>query len=433
MNSLVDTIARGDHIPLKDFCICMLYSGDHRKHVVIRRQISTLLEAGYSLAIIDQSCHDQAQHHLTYRRISYCPFELRLLSKWIWKFLRPIFPRNMSEAYWTMVGIVRMFVDALWHGMLALKFQSDVLHAHDLGTMIGAVFVGKLKGRSVIYDAHEIASQQGDPKSIQNRILRCLEKYLIPNAEYILVPNQSRSEFYQERYSLKNKPTVILNCPPRSNMAPAKKLMEELDMSDSKRLVLYHGSLIPGRALEELMRSAHYFDEGIQMVVIGEQNAYSRSVLEKLCIGEGLRDRIRFLPYIEPDSIMAYVTCADLGVVIYKNINLNNYLCAPLKVYEYFMANVPVVVCDFPEMRDLLKEYPVGLTFNPEEPLSIARAINKFFRTEKMRKKEITHFISLARDRFSWENESIQLLGVYRTLGETMSQNNHPEGIKQFS
>jgi glycosyltransferase involved in cell wall biosynthesis len=168
--------------------------------------------------------------------------------------------------------------------------------------------------------------------------------------------------------------------------------------------------------LEELILSAHQFDDNVVLVVIGDQNAYYRDVLLPLWLSEGLQGRVFFLPYMEHDIIMPYIASADLGVVIYKNINRNNYLCAPTKLYEYFMANVPVVVCDFPEMRTMLDEYPVGLTFNPDDPASIAGAINAFFVTEQKRQAQINHYLTLARERFNWENEEEIFLGVFRSL-----------------
>jgi glycosyltransferase involved in cell wall biosynthesis len=107
---------------------------------------------------------------------------------------------------------------------------------------------------------------------------------------------------------------------------------------------------------------------------------------------------------------MPYVASADLGVVIYKNVSLNNYLCAPTKLYEYIMARVPVVACDFPVMRELLDEYPIGFVFDSDDPVSIADAVNRFFRTDSAQRDEMARTLGHARQRFNWEHESQELL-----------------------
>jgi glycosyltransferase involved in cell wall biosynthesis len=194
------------------------------------------------------------------------------------------------------------------------------------------------------------------------------------------------------------------------------RLRERLQLPPSSRIVLYHGALVPGRALEELIVAARGFRESVVLVIVGQQIPFYHDVLEPLWWSEGLQRKVFFLPHVSFDNVMGYVASADLGVVIYRNINLNNYYCAPTKVYEYMMADVPFVACNFPEMQRLLEDYKVGLTFDPDDPSSIAGAVNTFFELDGRQRAEMQRDLRRARERFNWETESQKLVRLLQSL-----------------
>ncbi len=396
----------------------MLYMGDHTFHSIISRQIDTLVEAGYSITVLDGSNANTPPIPAGYTKLVIPPVRLGLFRTGVWKFARPLLRGRLAELYWTALVCAELALTSVRYAAVAFRCDSHVYQAHDLWALLSAVFAGKLRRRPIVYDAHELASEQGDTSSLYNSFLRLLERCLIPQSDRLIMPNTSRAQLYKQKYPLKSDPLVVFNCTPRLELAKTSLLRETLRLPSSTRIVLYHGAFMPGRALEELIRSAHYFEEGTVLVLIGEQNEYFHQVLQPLWQSENLDDNVFFLPWIPQKELMLYVASSDLGVVIYRNINLNNYLCAPTKLYEYIMAGVPVVASDFPELQHLFTEYPIGLMFNPDDPQSIAGAINDFFRTESERRVQIEHYLGLARLRFNWELESQKLTSLFQSLSQ---------------
>lgn len=396
--------------------ICMLVSEDHTRHPIIRRQVGVLLKSAYSLTVLDQLSAANVQYPTGYKRVIIRPLRLGFIGKGVWRLLRRLPIVDLGEAWWTVIWALQMIMTAVRYAKLAFDEKADVYQAHDLDTLLGAIAAGRLRQRPVVYDAHELMSEQGNPSSLRNRFLRLLEKILVPRVDYLIVPNASRAKVYTDRYSPKNPPVVILNCPPTITVERSNKLRARLGLGDSTQVALYHGTLMAGRGLEELLLSAPNFDEGIVLVVIGEQNKFYHTVLQPLWERERLAERVIFVPHIPPDEIMEYVASVDLGIVIYKNTNLNNYLCAPTKLYEYFMAQIPVAVCDFPEMRTLLEEYAVGSHFCPDDPKSIAKVVNAFFGTQPGERLRLTQELQRARERFNWELEGKKLLNIFALL-----------------
>lgn len=395
--------------------ICVLTAEGHAGHPIIRRQIPTLVEAGHAVSVLDPSNQELDDEGIEYEHVQVRMVNLYLIGKVVWFLLRRAGAGSLDEAWWTIVYFLQMILTALAYVGTAFRGEWDYYQVHDFDTLLAGLILGKLRRRPVIYDAHELRSEQGDPASMANRVIRALEKRLIPHVDQLIVPNEARARVYASRCNLRKQPTVVLNCPPSTRISQTNLIRERLDLPMTTRVVLYHGTLMPGRALEELIQSARDFDDGIALVIIGGQNDFFGSTLKPLWQREELADRVFFLPYVPPSEIARYVASADLGAVIYKNINLNNYLCAPTKLYEYFMAGVPVVACNFPEMVALLKEYPVGETFDPDVPASISAAVNRFLASYDERRLEIQRCLEAARKRFNWETEGQRLLEAFGT------------------
>jgi len=396
--------------------LCMLYSQDHTKHPIISRQIVTFLSTGHTIIVLDSPGGKNDQPIAGYVRVTVRTFELRLCRTWIWKFVRPFALGRLNEIYWTTLVCSERLLTAMRYAKAAYGCKADIYQAHDLWALIPALMAGKFHKRSVLYDAHEMASDQGDPSSLYNCVLRWMERCLLPQVDHVILPNRSRAEVYMARHHLKSEPLVVLNCPPMMQVERTNLLRQKLNLSPSTKIVLYHGALMPGRALEELLRSAYYLEQGIVLVIIGEQNIYYEQILRPLWNSERLQGKVFFLPYIPQPDVFNYVASADLGVVIYENINRNNFLCAPTKLYEYIMLNVPVIACDFPEISEFLKQYPVGFTFNPTDSLSIATAINRFFAIEKEQRSKINFHLKSARRLFNWDSESQKLLNLVNAI-----------------
>ena len=77
------------------------------------------------------------------------------------------------------------------------------------------------------------------------------------------------------------------------------------------------------------------------------------------------------------------------------------------------MVGLPIVASAFPEIREVLDQLPVGRAFDPEDPSSIAAAVNAFFRTRAQNKQAIEAGLNRARQQFTWEQESRKLLKVF--------------------
>jgi glycosyltransferase involved in cell wall biosynthesis len=390
--------------------ICVLANQDHTTHPIIRRQLKTLQAAGYHVTVVDQG-DTSAPREPFVRRVR--PVSIAATAKFVWRVLRRVDEQRLGEPWWTLVYFLQVLLTATRYWAVAVRQRSDFYQAHDLETLLPALAAARVRRRPVIYDAHELTSEQGDPRSMRKAVERWIERRLVPRVDYVIAPNAARSRIYARRCELRNPPVVIRNCPPSTEVPRSDLLRQQLGLSADVRIVVYHGSLMQGRALDHLVAATREFDTNISLVLIGAESPFFQTVLVPLVESMPEPRRVHFIPFVEPDRVLDYVASADLGVVIYQNVNLNNYLCAPTKLYEYLMVGLPVVTSNFPEMLELFEQFPVGLPFNPDDPSSIAAAINLFFRTREQNSLEMESALRRARQQFTWEQESRKLLDIF--------------------
>src|ERR687888_2370985 len=140
--------------------ICMLFGQDHTTHPIIRRQLGTLSEAGCALTVVDGGDAVAGVAGITYTSVHVRPISLRLLAKTVWRVLRRVSSPSLGEAWWTLIHFLQVFLTAIPYAVLAIRSDADHYQAHDLYSLLPALVAGKLRGRRVIYDAHELVSEQ---------------------------------------------------------------------------------------------------------------------------------------------------------------------------------------------------------------------------------------------------------------------------------
>lgn len=78
---------------------------------------------------------------------------------------------------------------------------------------------------------------------------------------------------------------------------------------------------------------------------------------------------------------------AFCGCVFYAD-NANNRVGIPNRLFEYMFCGIPVVVSDFPELRNIVEKVGCGVIVNSESPESIAEGF-RFLLSDHSRAKEM--------------------------------------------
>lgn len=315
---------------------------------------------------------------------------------------------------WILLGIAWFTGQAV---VKVWRYSATLYHANDFDTLPAGVFLSRMKKIPLLYDAHELFSDQYSGASRQFRwILFSLEHWFIRFAHRVVTVNASLAETLAAWHAVP-LPTVVMNCP----FALEVKEEEGQALSSSHGVphsclarVIYQGIYARDRGLEELIRSASWYTSAeLYLRGYGE---YERVLLE-LVRSEGLGGRVHFLSPAASDRLVEDLVGFDIGVVPYRATTMNNRFCLPNKLFEYLQAGLALAVSRLPELERVIKETEAGESFNPEEPFDIARVINLLAGDPTRLAECKQRAQAAARDRYTWEVQGEpQLLGCYNEL-----------------
>ena len=290
---------------------------------------------------------------------------------------------------------------------------ADVYHSHDLNTLLIGWFSKRRTVGKLVYDAHELSTELAYLGRVESLLSKLLERCLIHRADAVIVPGEFRAKYLCEKYGI-SPPVEIMNCPPLSRENPCSySLRERLGIADTVPVIVYTGGLQRGRGLENLILSAAHLDRGI-IVLMGWGGLEHE--LREMVRKEGLEEKVLFAEPVPPEDLVDHIASASIGVVIYQYTCLNNFYASSNKLFEYIHAGLPVVSSDFPALKNIVKGYQLGETFDPEDPEDIAAAIN-YILSDKRRCNKMRRNALEAAKIFNWENESKKLLALYESLG----------------
>ena len=290
--------------------------------------------------------------------------------------------------------------------------NTDIIHCNDLNTLPIGVIIKKFfnKNVKIVYDAHEYETEINGISGIQKKLVKILERSLIKYADKVITVSDSIANEYVRLYNIE-KPKLVLNTPPYKEIEKKDLFREKLGIGKNKTIFLYQGGLSSGRGIEILLETFKNINNKNAVIVFmgyGPLEEEVKKASEKY-------ENIYFHPAVNPEILLNYTSSADFGILFYENNCLNHYYCSPNKMFEYLMAEIPVIVSNLYEMKRLVEEYKVGVVAKENSPEGLREAIEEAM---KLNREEIRKNIEKVKKIFNWENQEKVLLEVYKELSK---------------
>lgn len=305
----------------------------------------------------------------------------------------------------------RLAIDACW--------PVDIWHAHDLPSLV-AIATAISSGVPVIYDSHELFLEVGSASrlpGVARALLRRYERHLVARVAAIVTVNESLARILRHRYRPKRL-VIVYNAPARWS-PPAERperLQQALGLGPDVPVVLYHGAFSADRGLVPLaeamlepgLERAHlaYVGFGVmtaELVALSRQPRYG--------------GRIHVVPAVSPETLLDWVSSADVGAMPIQAHPLSHRLSTPNKLFECLAVGTPVVVSDFHEMRQIVlgdPDGPLGETCDPRNPRSIGGAICGILDLDPAAYADLRRrCLKAAHERWNWETEAEKLVALY--------------------
>ena len=288
--------------------------------------------------------------------------------------------------------------------------DSDILHCNDLnalpiGFIIKKFYNGDVK---IVYDAHEYEINDRPHESKYSiKIKYFLEKRFIKYADKVITVSDAIANEYVKLYGIP-KPALVLNTPPYKIIDKKDIFRETLNIAENKTIFLYQGGLSKGRGIEILLDTFKQITDDKSVIVFmgyGSLEELVQAVSQEY-------NNIYFHKAVSPNVLLDYTCSADFGISTIEDSCLSYRYCLPNKIFEYTMAEIPVIVSNLPEMKRVVEDN-IGLVAENNTPKGLKIAIKEAL---KLDKKELQRNIQKVKKIYNWEEQEKVLLEVYKDL-----------------
>lgn len=284
---------------------------------------------------------------------------------------------------------------------ILLRSSFDVVHAVDLDTLFPAYLVCKIRGKKLVYDAHEYFTEVPEliHRPAKRRIWLLLQDYLIKRLNNAITVSQSIADELEKEYGI---PFLVLrNCPVKE---------PQNDRDQKENYILYQGALNRGRGLELLIHSMQHLDVNLKIAGSGDLEVDLKQLVNQL----ELQDKVEFLGKLDPDDLRVITSKAFIGYNLSENMGKSYYYSLNNKFFDYVHAGLPAITNAFPEYISLNEEFECCL-FCEHSKDELVKTVNLLLDDKDLYGK-LEKNCFLASEVWNWQNEELKLKALYAKL-----------------
>ena len=381
--------------------IAMVLRGDIRYDGRVRKEINTLLRGGHDIdLVVSDFSRTQSGGGDLGIRIHYVPATL-----WASR------ARNFLE----------QLVFNRRAAAIIKELRPSHIHCHDLSSLLAGVWAKKELGATLIFDAHELMPESMG--GIRELVWGWIEKNCIPRCDRIVMPETNRIAYFKRKYLNIPSPLLLQNFPRKADIPKGKfnLLRDMCSIKSEQKIILYTGLIAPKRSVEELISSMTMCDEKFVLVIMGEVFREYDETLRSKIRKFRLEDRVFLHGPVPHAEILRYMASCDIGTAFYNSSNLNNYYCAPNKVFEYIALGKPLLTNDYPGLLRTVEQFRQGVCLNEVTPKSLAEAYNR---------ASDSKVIAAGARKYFWEDEEHILTELYEEASPTALLNRSSAALR---
>ncbi len=353
----------------------------------VRKQCASLADAGFELLLIGR----MLKTSLAIDR-PYAVKRLRLLF-------------NSSALFYANLNI-RLFFELLFK-------KVDLLYANDLDTLPANSLVAWIRQKPLVYDSHEFFTEVPEIQGsrIKKGVWKWLEKHSVARADLVITVNKSIADLLQKTYRLEQ--VLVTRNIPSGKIILEKVTRVGLGMPvDTDILILQGAGINLDRGAEELLNALPLL-ENVHLYIIGSGDAIP--AIKKQIAVQNLARSVTLIGKLPYERLLQYTACADVGLSLDKDTNINYRYSLPNKIFDYAAAGIPMVVTDLPEVSRVVRDADIGKVTPSYTPESIAKTIK-----EVLELKANGYDYAGNTERFlktvSWEREYAETIAAIKNL-----------------
>ena len=380
--------------------ICCVTHHYYPQHAHIRRDLETLVDAGYDVDIICLKRKGQKYREtINGVRVYRMPVEHK----------RRGFLRQIIE-YSTFFILATITL-----GFLKLRKGYAIIEVTNMpDVLVFSSILPKLMGAKVILYIFDNVPEyfafiyQLTPDHLAIRLLRWCERVSTAYADHVIVTQTVAKGVLESHGVPASKMTVVLNVPNEGKFCPVATSGDP--KKDGSFRLMTHGSIIRCYGIQTIIRSIPIILDQIpemEVQIVGEGEYMDE--LMRLARDLGIEEHVRFTGHVPHEAIPHMISEADVGVV-----SMLTDLMLPTKLLEYVAMTKPVVVTAQPTMKEYFDD-DSALFYKPDDEHDLARCILELYSQPSKARSMALRALALY-EKYRWQNTKHEYLGVYDDL-----------------
>ncbi|MEL4359744.1 hypothetical protein [Shewanella algae] len=306
--------------------------------------------------------------------------------------LRKIFPSGK----FVLFKIVEMYFKYL---VDCIKYKPNVIWLHNF-EMLGLVFLFavlkklRLINSKIAWDEHELPPEI----FLKNSILKSLYSYCIRSCDLNFIAESARGDYVNNALNIKTEYISIDNYPDFTFLNEnSKPLGEALNnwLNGDDFFLCQSGARID-RAMVEIVNAALQVRK--KVVFVGPYN--KNQVNELLSKNVEFNNYVYFEDSVPQMRLVDYIERCIATIVFYKKSSMNNWLCAPNRLYLSLARGKPVISGNNPVFKRVEKDNNVIVcNTDGDDCQLIAKALDTF---------DASKYTNV-HNQFLWENVELKI------------------------
>jgi len=253
--------------------------------------------------------------------------------------------------------------------------------------VIPFIFIGNLFKRKTNYFViyHEFEMVQKESLSQFNKFFFNLYKTLSKRIDLTIVPEANRLNYLLKTTEVKKEKTLLFPNTCFSNYDLQLNSHTILDSINNDTFLVGHiGNVGPDHFLKSALEviSAFKNTDNVIFLFIGSYTNEVKNIIANYKLKNLIViDRIK---HSELNSIYQRI---NLGLILYKPVDLNYEFCAPNKLYEYWSFGIPVIAHKLKGLVPLFHNNSQGQLINMENTIEFKNVITSYLNEVRLGKE----------------------------------------------
>lgn len=297
--------------------------------------------------------------------------------------------------------------------------RPDVIHAHDIFTLVAGVLLAKKFNCRLIYDAHELETARAtNVGPLGADFVDAFERDCLAHVDALITVSKSIGDIYAERCP-KRRPVIVMNAPEiaveQDDGSDLPNIRQMAGLDEKTPLLVFTGGIQRGhRGVDKVLEALQYLPD-VHLATMGprheKNDAWFRLASEQL----GVSERVHMLDSVDARQVVPTISSANVSVIPFQAVSLNHEYAMPNKLFEAAFAKVPLAVSELTEMKRFVEELGIGRVMDQRNPKDIAEVIKHILNNPEQYTG--AHNIStVLQEEYSWAAQAKKLIALYNEL-----------------